>query len=66
MLGTPVNDAPILTSNGGGATASVSVAENATAVTTVTSSNVDGDVPVYSISGGADAAQFTIDSSTAH
>ena len=61
---TAVNDAPVITSNGGGATAALSVAENTTAVTVVTSTDVDGGVPVYSISGGADAAKFTIDSST--
>ena len=35
-----------------------------TAVTTVTSIDVDGGAAVYSISGGADAARFTIDAST--
>ncbi len=33
---TNVNEAPMITSNGGGATASINVAENTTAVTTVT------------------------------
>src|SRR5258706_9908164 len=33
---TPVNDAPVVTSNGGGANAATSVAENASAVTIVT------------------------------
>ena len=64
---TPVNDnAPVITCNGGGATASVNVAENTTAVTTVTAT--DADLPAqtltYSITGGADAAQFTIDATT--
>jgi len=60
---TPVNDAPTITSNGGGATAAVSVAENTTAVTTVIATDVDaGDTRIFSISGGADAAKFTIDS----
>ncbi|MCA9172255.1 MAG: hypothetical protein KDB23_31535, partial [Planctomycetales bacterium] len=37
---TPVNDnAPIITSNGGGATANINVAENSTAVTTVTATD---------------------------
>jgi len=57
---------PIITSNGGGATASVSVSENATGVTTVTAAD-PGAPPqtlVYSISGGMDAAKFTIDSGT--
>ena len=64
---TAVNDnSPVITSNGGGATATISIAENTTAVTTVTAT--DADLPVqtltYSISGGADAARFTIDSAT--
>ncbi len=64
MNGTAVNDEPVITSNGGGASASVNVAENNSAVTTVTSTDVDGGVPVYSISGGADAAKFNIVGST--
>ena len=63
---TAVNDAPVVTSNGGGATAAVSVAENTTSVTTVTAT--DADLPAqtltFSIVGGADAARFTINSST--
>ncbi|WP_284186858.1 cadherin domain-containing protein, partial [Zoogloea oryzae] len=59
MAVTAVNDAPTVTS-----AASASVAENTTAVMTVTSSDVDGGTPVYSISGGVDAAKFTINSST--
>ncbi|MCB1490547.1 MAG: tandem-95 repeat protein, partial [Rhodobiaceae bacterium] len=42
---TPVNDAPVITSDGSGDTASISVAENSTAVTTVTSTDVDGGAP---------------------
>jgi len=58
--------APVITSNGGGAFASVSVAENSTAVTTVTGADADQPAPtlVYSISGGPDAARFTINAST--
>ncbi|MEQ9407984.1 MAG: cadherin domain-containing protein [Fuerstiella sp.] len=59
-----VNDDPTVTSDGGGPTAAISVGENNTAVTTVTSSDVDGGSPVYSITGGADAAAFSIDAST--
>src|SRR5206468_2886735 len=64
---TPVNDNnPVLTSDGGGATAAVNVAENTTAVTTVTAT--DADLPAqalsYSITGGADAARFSIDAGT--
>ena len=61
---TPVNDAPVITSDGGGDSASLNIAENTTAVTTVTSTDVDGGTPVYSLAGGADAAKFTINSST--
>jgi hypothetical protein len=59
-----VNDAPVITSNGGGITAGVSLAENQTSVTTVTSTDVDGGGPTYSIVGGVDAAQFTINGSS--
>ncbi len=62
----PPNVAPVITSNGGLASAAVNVAENATAVTTVTAS--DADLPTqsltYSINGGADAAKFSINAST--
>ncbi len=58
------NDTPTITSNGGGTTASISVAENIAAVTSVTSLDVDaGTTLTYSISGGVDAARFSIDSS---
>ncbi len=66
---TPVNDAPTLTSNGGGATASISINERiglgATVLTTVAAVDPDaGDARVYSIAGGADAAAFTINATT--
>jgi VCBS repeat-containing protein len=57
---TNVNEAPVISSNGGAATATVNAAENQTAVTTVTSADVDGGAPIYSIIGGADAALFSI------
>jgi VCBS repeat-containing protein len=62
---TNANEAPSITSNGGGDTASASVAENTTAVTSVTAA--DPDVPTaltYSIVPGGDGAKFTIDGST--
>src|SRR5438046_1022289 len=61
-----VNDnAPIISSNGGGATAAITIAENSTAVTTVTASDADaGTTLTYSITGGADAAKFSIDATT--
>ncbi len=63
---TAVNDtAPVITSNGGGATAAITVAENSTAVTTVTATDADGGSTLsYSITGGADAGRFSIDSNT--
>ena len=55
------NEAPIITSDGGGATAALSVSENQTAITTVTAT--DADVPAqtltYSIAGGPDASCAT-------
>ncbi len=62
---TNVNETPVITSNGGGATASLSVSEGTTAVTTVTATDVDAGTTLnYSISGGADAAKFTINLSS--
>ncbi|SOC47778.1 alpha-tubulin suppressor-like RCC1 family protein, partial [Rhizobium subbaraonis] len=58
------NTAPVITSNGGGATASVNVAENKTAVTTVKATDVESAALTYSIAGGADANLFTINAST--
>ena len=60
-----VNDAPTIISNGGGDTAAVSIAENATAVTTVSATDPDvGQTLSYAISGGADAARFAINQTT--
>jgi hypothetical protein len=62
---TSENDAPSITSNGGGATATVSPQENGTAVTTVTASDPDlSPTLTYSIVGGDDQAKFQIDAST--
>ncbi len=62
---TPAPAAPEITSNGGGDTASVSVAENTTAVTTVTATDANDDVITYSIdSSSPDASQFTITART--
>ena len=63
---TNLNDnAPVISSNGGGANAAVSIAENTTAVTNVTASDADaGATLTYSITGGADAAKFSIDAAT--
>jgi VCBS repeat-containing protein len=59
-----VNDAPVITSHGGAGSATLSLAENLSGVTTVTATDVDGDPLTYSIVGGADAARFTLDPTT--
>lgn len=61
---TPVNDAPIMTSNGGGPNANISVITSTTGVTDVEAIDVEGATPIYSIVGGADAALFRIDPAT--
>nr|WP_253219672.1 VCBS domain-containing protein [Pseudomonas chlororaphis] len=60
------NDSPTITSNGGGTTASINVAENTAAITTVAATDVDlpAQTLSYSIVGGADAAKFSIVSGT--
>lgn len=58
-----VNEAPVIGSNGGGATASILVNENNASVTTVAAVDPEGGV-IYSISGGADASRFNINAST--
>jgi Ca2+-binding RTX toxin-like protein len=58
-----LNLVPVITSNGGGDTAAITVSENAiTPVTTVAA--LDSDVLTYSIVGGADALRFTINASS--
>jgi VCBS repeat-containing protein len=59
---TDVNEfPPDITSDGGGATAKISIFENTTAVTTVIATDKDtGDVVTYAITGGADGALFSI------
>ncbi len=59
-----VTTAPTITSDGGGATADISVPEGSTAVTTVTATDPDGGLLTYNINGGADADRFIIDSAT--
>ena len=61
---TNVNEAPVITSNGGGASAAVSLAENSAAVLTVASTDPENTARIYSIAGGADAARFSINAST--
>ncbi|HEX8624721.1 MAG TPA: cadherin domain-containing protein [Allosphingosinicella sp.] len=59
-----VNEGVAINSGGGAETLAVTVAENGTAVTTIAASDMDGDVPTYWITGGADAERFIIDSRT--
>jgi hypothetical protein len=56
----PPNQNPTITSDGGGAAASKSVPENQTAVTDVDATDPDSDPLTYSLAGGADASDFTI------
>ncbi|MGB5986739.1 MAG: cadherin repeat domain-containing protein, partial [Desulfobacterales bacterium] len=59
-----VQEAPVITSNGGGDSAALDVVENTTSVTTVTATDSDGDTPTFSFTGGADQALFEIDTNT--
>jgi sugar lactone lactonase YvrE len=59
QTGTP-NQHPMISSDGGGATASKSVPENQTAVTDVDATDPDSDPLTYSLGGGADDSDFTI------
>ena len=61
---TAQNDPPVIDSDGGGPTASLSIAENNTAVTTVTATDVEPDVLTFAITGGADQTLFSINSTT--
>ncbi|MFO1171401.1 MAG: cadherin-like domain-containing protein [Hyphomicrobiaceae bacterium] len=60
-----VNDTPVITSNGGGTTAAVSIAENTALATTVTSADPDaGQARTYTIVGGTDRDRFAISAAT--
>lgn len=59
-----LNQVPVITSNGGGATAALNVAESSTAVATVTATDADGDTPAFSLTGGTDQAKFSINAAT--
>ena len=59
-----VNDAPTITSNGAGTTDTVSIAENTTAITTVTATDPENTTLTYAIVNTGDGGQFTIDAST--
>ena len=63
--GELLNQPPVITSNGGGDSATVSMAENSTAVTTVAATDPDpGQALTFSFAGGADGGLFTIDGNT--
>ena len=56
-----INAAPVISSNGGGGSAQIDLAEGRAVVTTVVASDGDNDGLQYSISGGGEASLFTID-----
>ena len=58
------NSAPVISSDGGGATAALQIVEQNVAVTTVVATDPNGDTLSYSITGGADAAKFSINETT--
>ena len=49
------NEPPVITSNGGGDSAVLTVSENTAAVTTVTATEPDGPTLIYQIAGGFDS-----------
>lgn len=61
---TDANEAPVINSNGGGNSASITIAENTLLVTTVSAGDVDsGSVLSYSITG-TDSSDFVVGAST--
>lgn len=60
----PANQPPVISSNGGGASATISIPEGTLAVTTVKATDPEGSNITYSIQGGADAARFSINPQT--
>jgi Ca2+-binding RTX toxin-like protein len=71
-IAVPGNKAPVITSNGGGAAAALSLVENGTLVTTFAATDPNNVINdplnpqslTYAISGGADAAKFSINATT--
>lgn len=60
-----VNDVPVITSDGGGATVAKSIAENTALAATVTAADPDaGQALTYSIIGGTDRDRFAISATT--
>lgn len=64
LFANPCNKPPVITSDGGADTASVSITEGTSAVTIVTATDPENDTLTYSITGGADASKFKINSSS--
>ncbi len=58
------NAAPVITSNGGGASASITVFDGTSSVTTVTATDADPQTLTYSISGGVDQTRFSVHPTT--
>jgi hypothetical protein len=63
-LNVTVDARPVITSNGGGGTATVKVFEMVKPVTKVAGTDAQPGALTYSIVGGADATKFTIDATT--
>jgi hypothetical protein len=63
---TPVNDEPVITSNGGGLFATLQLSGVLSTVATIEATDVELGIQVltFSINGGLDADQFSIDAST--
>ncbi len=57
-------ETPVITSNGGGGLADITLADGDSSVTTVQATDPDNQGITYSITGGSDAALFTIVSNT--
>ncbi len=61
---TPANLPPEITSDGGGADASITIDENTRQVTTIHATDPENRPIAYAISGGTDAHLFTLDPAT--
>lgn len=65
VFSVKINATPAITSDGGGDSANLSIVERFTDVTEINATDADAsDTLVYSLTGGADAALFQIDSAT--
>lgn len=64
IKGTGLNTAPVITSNGGGANATVNIPENTTTVASIVATDADNNLITFALSGGADRTLFTINAQT--